>query len=144
MKNCKKGFVEIPTTTLNALKKMLFTNEGGVDLSAIVNDLTASEEHRDLTAINVALTYKGVEIDVDKRPRYEYDWKNRYYRYDYAGYSLILGFVKVKRTVVEVLENGEENIVSVYDHTECKDFTQWVEMDTEKSSVLAKIAERNK
>lgn len=144
MKNCKKGFVEMPIQTLNAVRKMLFSNEGGVDLTAIVNDITASDEYRDLTAINVALAYKGVEIDIDKRPRFEYDWKNRYTRYDYVGYSLILEFVKVRRTVVEVSENGEENVVSTYDHTECKDFTQWAEMEVEKSSVLAKIAERNK
>ena len=144
MKQTKKGFVEMPVQTLNAVRKMLFSNEGGVDLSAIVNDLTASEEYRDLTAINVALVYKGVEIDINKQPRYEYDWKNRYTRYDYVGYSLILGFVKVRRTVIEVAENGEENVVSVYDHTECKDFDQWEQMDTDKSVVLAKIAERNK
>ena len=27
MKQTRKGFVEVPTTTLNALKNMLFTNE---------------------------------------------------------------------------------------------------------------------
>lgn len=43
MKQVKKGFVEVPATTLNALKNMLFSADG-VDLSAIVNDLAASEE----------------------------------------------------------------------------------------------------
>lgn len=143
MKQVKKGFVEMPITTVNALKNMLFSAEKGVDLSAIVNDLAASEEHKDLTAINVALTYKGVQIDIDKRPRYDYDWKNRYYRYDYAGYSLILGIIKVRKTLMEVTEDGE-NVVSTYDHTECFGFDQWEGMELEKSSILAKIAERTK
>lgn len=143
MKTSKKGFVEVPTTTLNALKNMLFSAEG-VDLSAIVNDLAASEDHKDLTAINVALTYKGVQIDIDKRPHYSYDWRNRYNRFEYIGYSLILGIVKVKRTLIEVAENGEEKVVSTYDDVECYGFDQWAEFDTDLSAIYAKIAERTK
>jgi hypothetical protein len=139
----KKGFVEIPTITLNAIKNMIFSSEG-VDLSAIVNDLAASDEQKDLMAINVALTYKGVQIDIDKRPHYTYDWKNRYNRLEYCGYSLILGIVKVKRTLVEVAENGEEKVVSTYDNVECYGFDQWSEFDTDLSAIYAKIAERTK
>ena len=144
MKQTRKGFVEIPTTTLNALKNMLFSNDGGVDLSAIVNDLAASEEHRDLTAINVALAYKGVQIEIDKRPHYSYDWRNRYNRFEYIGYSLILGIIKVKRTLIEVAENGEEKVVSTSDNVECYGFDQWTEFDTDLSSIYAKIEERTK
>ena len=143
MKQTRKGFVEVPATTLNALKNMLFANEGGVDLSAIVNDLTASEEHRDLTAINVALAYKGVQIEIDKRPHYSYDWKNRYNRFDYIGYSLILGIIKAKRTLIEVAENGEEKIIFNSD-VECQSFDQWAEMTTNFEDIRQKIAERTK
>lgn len=143
MKQTRKGFVEMPTTTLNALKNMLFSNEGGVDLSAIVNDLTANEEHRDLTAINVALAYKGVRVQIDERPHYSYDWKNRYNRYDYVGYSLILGIIKVKRTLIEVAENGEEKII-FNSEVECLDFDQWAEMTTNFEDIRQKIAERTK
>lgn len=144
MKQTKRGFVEVPQTTLNALKNMLFTqNEDGVDLSNIINDLTPNAESKDLTAINIALTHKGVRVNVDERPRYEYDWKNRYYRYDYVGYSLILGVVKVRKTLMEVTDNGE-NVVSTYDHIECYGFDQWEEKETELSAIHAKIAERNK
>jgi hypothetical protein len=143
MKTSKKGFVEVPTTTLNALKNMLFSAEG-VDLSAIVNDLAASDDQKDLMAINVALTYKGVQIDIDKRTHYEYDWKNRYNRFEYVGYSLILGIVKVQRTLVEVAENGEEKVVSTYDNIECYGFDQWEALDTDLSAIYAKIAERTK
>lgn len=143
MKQVKKGFVEVPTTTLNALKNMLFSADG-VDLSAIVNDLAASEDHKDLMAINIALTYKGVQIDIDKRPHYSYEWRNRYNRFDYIGYSLILGVVKVKRTLMEVAEDGEEKVVSTYENVECYGFDQWAEFDTDLSAIYTKIAERTK
>ena len=143
MKQTRKGFVEVPTTTLNALKNMLFTKDGnGVDLSTIVDDIAVGE-NKDLTAINVALTYKGIQIDIDKRTRYSYDWKNRYNRFDYIGYSLILGIIKVKRTLIEVGEDGE-NIVSTYENVEGYGFDQWEEMETEKSAILTKIADRVK
>lgn len=143
MKQTRKGFVEVPTTTLNALKNMLFSNEGGVDLSAIVNDLTANEEHRDLTAINVALAYKGVQIEIDKRPHYSYDWKNRYNRFEYVGYSLILGIIKVRRTLIEVAENGEEKII-FNSEVECLSFDQWSEMTADMTDIVKKIEERTK
>lgn len=144
MKQTRKGFVEVPATTLNALKNMLFTNNDGVDLSNIINDLTPNAENRDLTAINVALTYKGVDVSIDERPHYSYDWKNRYNRFDYSGYSLILGIIKAKRTLIEVAENGEEKIVSTSDNVECYGFDQWAEFDTDLSTIYAKIEERTK
>lgn len=143
MKTSKKGFVEVPATTLNALKNMLFT-DNGVDLSPIINDLVADYASKDLTAINIALAYKGVKVDIDERPHYSYDWRNRYNRFDYIGYSIILGVVKVKRTLVEVAENGEEKDVSTYEGVECYGFDQWAEFDTDLSAIYAKIAERTK
>lgn len=144
MKQVKKGFVEVPIPTLNALKNMLLDNEGDIGLSLIISDLTFEPEQRDLTAINVALTYKGVQPDIDERPHYEYEWRNRYYRYDYAGYSLILGCIKVRPTLLEVDENGEEKIVSTYDHLKSFDMERWNNLDIELSSIYAKIAERTK
>lgn len=144
MKQEKKGYVEVPTTTLNALKNMLFNDTKGVDLSSIINDLTFDPEHRDLVAINVALTYKGVRPSVDEKPHYEHEWKNRYFRYDYVGYSLIMGSVKVRSTLLEVDENGEEKVISTYDHLKTFDIEIWDNLDTELSTIYAKIAERTK
>ena len=39
---------------------MLFSSENGVDLSSIVNDLAGVQQDEDLTAINVALVFKGI------------------------------------------------------------------------------------
>ena len=143
MKQTRKGFVEVPTTTLNALKNMLFTNEGGVDLSAIVNDI-ATDTTKDLTAIHVALTYKGVRVQIDERPHYTHDYRRKFIRYDYQGYSLILGVVKTKYTVCELNENGD--IETVYENPEtcCYGFDQWAEMTTNFEDIRQKIAERTK
>lgn len=143
MKQTRKGFVEIPSTTLNALKNMLFTNENGVDLSNIINDLTPSAEAKDLTAINIALTHKGVRVDVDARPHYAYEWKNEFVRFDYTGYSLILGVVKVHRTLCR-LNDGIIQEVKTHDGIECLGLDLWSEMTTDVTDMMKKIEERAK
>ena len=143
MKQTKKGFVEVPQTTLNALKNMLFTNnEGSVDLSSIINDLTPNAESRDLTAINVALTYKGVCVDIDERPHYAYDYRNRFCQYDFCGYSLILGVVKCVRTYCELCEDGTIAVLNKESNIQL--FDQWAEMTTDFEDIRAKIAKQTK
>lgn len=145
MKTNKKGFVEIPQTTLNALKNMLFSqDEKGVDLSSIVDDLTPNEETRDLTAINVALTYKGVKVQIDERPHYTYEWKREFVKYSYVGYSLILGIVKVRRTSCKLMDDGTIQEFFTNAEIQCLGFDQWSEMTTDVNEILAKIEERTK
>lgn len=145
MKQGKKGFVEIPTTTLNALKNMLFTqNENGVDLSNIINDLIPNAENKDLIAINVALTHKGVRVNVDERPHYVHGWKREFVRYDYTGYSLILGVVKVYKTLCKLMEDGTIHELNTKDEIECLGFDQWAEMTTEITDIFKTIEERTK
>lgn len=142
MKQTKKGFVEVPQTTLNALKNMLFTNEG-VDLSNIINDLTPNAENQDLTAINVALTYKGVRVQMDERPHYAYDYRNRFCQYDFCGYSLILGVVKCVRTYCELCEDGTIAVLNKESNIQLYGFDQWAEMTTDFEEIRAKIASKN-
>ena len=136
MKTSKKGFVEVPATTLNALKNMLFSADNGVDLSAIINDI-ATEDNKDLTAINVALTYKGVRVDIDERPHYHYDWRNRFWRYDYVGYSLILGVVKAYSILCEV--DAEGNIKEGEPTMGTYTFAQWNDFPTDIATIFEKI-----
>ena len=143
MEQNKKGYVEVHKTTLNALKNMLFSqDENGVDLSSIVTDLNLTEEHRDLTAINVALVYKKVPINIDEKPRFAYDWRRKFFRYDYTGYSLILGLVKVRKTTCELLVDGTIN--DLHSNEECLSFDLWNETTTNIEDIFAKIAEREK
>lgn len=145
MKQTKKGFVEIPTTTLNALKNMLFSNnENGVNLSSIVNDLALNAGQRDLTAINVALAYNGVHVSIDERPRYCYEWKNQFIRYDYVGYSLLLGIVKVRKTFCELLGDGTIKDIKTQEQTEGVCLEMWNDITTNIEDILKKIEERTK
>lgn len=100
------AYTTIPTPTLNALKNMLFSNDG-VDLSNIINDLTAEEENRDLNAINVALAYKGAKVEIDNAPRYCTSFREKFYRYTFIGYSIILNQVKTKREECHIGEHGD-------------------------------------
>lgn len=138
MKANKKGFVQMPTQTLNALKNMLFSNEG-VDLSNIIDDLATDDAHRDLTAIHVALVHKGVNIDIDKAARYEYNWKNHVIKHEFVGYSLIIGFVKVQSYDCHIDENGDLVVDRKRNGISCYGFDQWAELTTNCSDLLDKI-----
>lgn len=127
---CKKGFVEIPEVTLKALKGLLFTDKNGVDLSPIINDLS-SENERDLTAINVALTFKGMKPEIDKTTRYSGEW-HAMCEYEYISYSLILGTVTCKVTTYslkgEKLEVGNTREESI-------DYNRWMELPTNRKEI---------
>lgn len=138
MANNKKGFVQIPTQTLNALKNMLFTNEG-VDFSNLINDLTPTEEQRDLTAIHIALVHKGVQIDICKANRYVHDWGNRVTKYEYLGHSLILGLVRAKATTCHIDEHGDLVVDKERDGVQCYGFDQWAAMTTNVADLLPLI-----
>lgn len=138
MKQQRKGFVEVPATTLNALKNMLFNNEG-VDMSAIIDDLNLNPESRDITAINVALAYKGVQVDIDTTTRYEKHWGNHFTKHEYMGVSLIHGVVKVKSTSCFVQEDGsvreqEQSSFAAYG------FNQWDEFTTDRDAVILELS----
>lgn len=139
MKANKKGFVQMPVQTLNALKNMLFSNENGVDLSNIINDIAADDAHRDLTAIHVALVHKGVNIDIDTATRYEHSWKNNIIKYEFVGYSLILGIVKVQSYDCHIDENNDLVVDHKRDGISCYSFDQWAELTTNCADLLDKI-----
>lgn len=140
MKTNKKGFVQIPAQTLNALKNMLFTNdEGGVDLSNIINDLTGDEAYRDLTAIHVALVHKGVHIDIDKATRYEHSWGNHITKHEFVGYSLILGVVNVQSYDCHIDENGDLVVDCKREGISGYNFDRWAEWTTDVATLLDKI-----
>lgn len=90
--------VEIPAVTLNALKGLLFNDNGNIDLTPLINDLSVGldEGRKDLMAINVALTFKGLkpEIEVPKIS-YKGDWRTVRV-YIYQGFSLIEGVAAFK------------------------------------------------
>lgn len=103
MKSTRSSYT-INAATLNCIKQLLFSqNEEGVDLNPIVQDLGGN----DMTAINVALVFKGVKPEIDTNSRYggysKY-WKS-YEKYEFVKYSLILD--KVEANVTELTFNPE-------------------------------------
>ena len=140
--NCRKGFVEVPQMTLNALKGLLFTNEGGVDLSSIINDLKPNEND-ELTAINVGLVYRGLTPEIDKSTRYYRDYMTLV-KWEFVGVSLILGGVKVKRftkwfdqkTQKVDEEWREDEGVQFYG------FDQWLEKSTNEGEIIEELKEK--
>ena len=146
MKESRKGFVEIPRMTLNALKGLLFSNDEGVDLSSIINDLTPNEEMRDLIAINVALTYKGMKPKLDNTTRYDGDYRT-IKCYEFTSYSLILGVVncKVVRERLPYDNNKlftKEDFKSDGESFETIGIDTWLELSTDKDSIQKSILER--
>ncbi len=102
MKETKKGFVEIPKITLNALKGLLFSDKG-TDLSPIIEDLGGD----DLTAINVALVFKRVKPNYDG-PKVKFGREFRtIYRYEYVQNSLILGNITVRKTPIRLERDNQ-------------------------------------
>lgn len=93
-----KGMVEIPAVTLSALKGLLFNDNGNIDLTPLINDLSVGldEGRKDLMAINVALTMKGLKPEVNvPKISYKGDWRSIKV-YIYQGFSLIEGVCAFK------------------------------------------------
>ena len=108
MKNqSNKGMVEIPAVTLSALKGLLFNDNGNIDLTPLVNDLSIGldEGRKDLMAINVALTFKGLKPEIDvPEISYKGDWRTVRV-YIYQGFSLIEGVAAFKVHTLRWNEN---------------------------------------
>ena len=136
MKQNFRGIVEMPEITLNAIKSLLFTDQGGVDLSNIINDLGGS----DLTAINVALVHKGAKPNVDARSRYEFNYGNKYHRYDFVHFSLILNKVECKRVSYTLLESGDAEETGSYDTV--LDLPDWLSKTTNAQDIVDIINKR--
>ena len=136
----KNGMVEISAMTLNALKQLLFS-EDGVNLTNIVKDLTAGGKNEDLSAINVGLTFKGIKPEMDMSPRWgnfnEY-WR-QYSAYTPVGYSLILDRVTYKKCeITRDKEKDEWTSGKVIEDS--MPMADWLNLTTEKADVDAFIA----
>ena len=141
----KNGMVEISAMTLNALKQLLFS-EDGVNLTNIVKDLTAGGKNEDLSAINVGLTFKGIKPEMDMSSRWgnfnEY-WR-QYSAYTPIGYSLILDRVTYRKCEISRdKEKDEWTSGKVYEDS--MPMADWLNLTTEKADVdafVAKILEK--
>lgn len=145
MKN-SVSVISVPVSTLNAIKNLLFSEkEGGVDLSSIVEDLTTGNENRDLIAINVGLTFKGIKPEIDSTTRYSRDYQNLV-EYTFVSYSMIRDVVTCTRKVVAKW-SSEKNDLCPYEDKQPQTFTfslnSWYnEYSTDRSEPTAELVER--
>ena len=137
--------VEISAMTLNALKQLLFV-EDGVNLTGIVDDLVAGGKNRDLSAINVGLTFKGIKPEMDMSPRWgnfnEY-WR-QYSAYTPTGYSLILDRVTYKKCEIS-RDKEKDKWASGEVREDSMPMADWLNLTTNKADVdafVAKILEK--
>ena len=136
----QNGMVEISAMTLNALKQLLFS-EDGVNLTGIVDDLAAGGKNKDLSAINVGLTFRGIKPEMDMSPRWgnfnEY-WR-QYTAYTPVGYSLILDRVTYRKCEISRdKEKDEWTSGKVYEDS--ISMADWLNLTTEKADVDAFVA----
>ena len=122
------SIVKVPKSTLMAIKSMLFNSDNGVDLSAIINDLASVQQDQDLTAINVALVFKGITVDTGENVRYKPDYRS-YYENTFENASIILDQVAYSYKYYRAQDDGTYK-ESDYGLATCS-VSEWLEMATE-------------
>ena len=122
------SIVKVPKSTLMAIKSMLFNSDNGVDLSAIINDLASVQQDQDLTAINVALVFKGITVDTGENVRYKPDYRS-YYENTFENASIILDQVAYSYKYYRAQDDGTYK-ESDYGLATCS-VSEWLEMSTE-------------
>ena len=132
--------VEISAMTLNALKQLLFS-EDGVNLTNIVKDLAAGGKNEDLSAINVGLTFKGIKPEMDMSPRWGgfNDYWRQYTAYTPVGYSLILDRVTYKKCDIS-RDKEQDKWTSGKVYEDSMPMADWLNLTTEKDDVDAFVA----
>jgi hypothetical protein len=134
-----KGMVLVPQMTLNTLKQMLFSNENGVDLTNIINDLAVEDDQKDLVAINVALVHNGIQPEIDTAVHYEYSYGNRFSRFEFVKSSLILGTITCIRTDCAIGEHGDIEIGRQHSDLAVLNYERWCSLPTDVKDILAQM-----
>lgn len=136
-----KGLVAIPEPTLNALKNLLFSAKGTIDVSPIVDDLAISENCRDIMAINIALVMNGMKPDIGK-----FRFKKEgclLITWELTHFSLISGLVTVKVSAMKY--DSETKTFTDYDIFPKEnniDYSEWAEAFSSKKEILDEFNEK--
>lgn len=133
-----KGLVAIPEPTLNALKNLLFSAEGTIDVSPIVDDLAISEDCKDILAINIALVMKGMKPGIGKF-RFKKEG-SLLITWELTHFSLISGIVTVRISAKQY--HSETKTFTDYDIFPKEnniDYSEWAEASSNKKEILDKF-----
>lgn len=135
VKSNDQSSIRISAALLNCLKQAIFSQTNGVDLSPIVEDLGGE----DLTAIAVALAYKGIKPEIDDAPRFAIEYSDTYSRYLFKSYSVIKDLVLVSKQLItwneetkhwDFSDNPREIEIPLY---------KWLSMSTSAEKYMAEI-----
>lgn len=130
--------VTISAAMLNCLKQVLLSNTDGVNLTPIVEDLGGE----DMTAIAVALAYKGIKPEIDTSTRFATEYRDTYAKYEFKSYSVIKDAVMVRKTLItwnegtkhwDFDESPREIPISLY---------KWLTMATSAEKYMSEILAR--
>lgn len=128
--------INVPVSTLNAIKNLLFSaDEGGVNLSTIVDDLAVGETNKDLMAINIGLTYKGIKPEIDTTIRYSRDYRDLV-EYTFVKYSMIRDLVTVEKKTVAKWDVNKNDLCPCSDSSSYIDtitLNSWYDKETDRS-----------
>lgn len=133
-----KGLVAIPEPTLNALKNLLFSAEGIINVTPIVNDLAISENCKDMLAINIALVMKGIKPDIGKF-RFKKEG-SLLITWELTHFSLINGVVTV-RVSARKYDSGTKTFTDydIFPKENNIDYSEWAEASSNKKEIIDKF-----
>ena len=133
-----KGLVAIPEPTLNALKNLLFSAEGIINVSPIVDDLAISENCIDILAINIALIMKGMKPDIGKF-RFKKEG-SLLITWELTHFSLISGVVTVKVSAMKY-DSGTKIFTNydIFPKENNIDYSEWAEASSNKKEIIDKF-----
>ena len=133
-----KGLVAIPEPTLNALKNLLFSAEGIINVSPIVDDLAISKNCRDILAINIALVIKGMKPDIGKF-RFKKEG-SLLITWELTHFSLISGVVTV-RVSAKKYDSGTKTFTDydIFPKENNIDYSEWAEASSNKKEIIDKF-----
>ena len=133
-----KGLVAVPEPTLNALKNLLFSTKGTIDVSPIVNDLAISENCRDIMAINIALVMNGMKPDIGKF-RFKKEG-SLLITWELTHFSLISGVVTVRVSAMKYdSETKTFTDCDIFPKESNIDYSEWAEASSNKKEIIDKF-----
>lgn len=126
--------ITISVAMANCIKQLIFSETKGVNLTPIVEDI----EGDDMTAVAVALAYKGIKPEIDTTTRFEFSYQNTYYKNEFVHYSLIKDMVTHKQTRITwntKTNHWDEYVIPTPVYTS---LASWLKMTTSEEDCIAK------
>lgn len=117
----------------------LLSNENGINIKGLIDDLVINEEERVETSIMAKLLIAN-KLTIDKDTRYTYTYGGAFIKYEYIAHSYIKDKVLVKETRYDYDETLDEFVVkNTYNTT--MGIEQWENNSTNYDETLAKARE---